>query len=193
MPEWPRIRQVPARSAWDRLRGSRQWRPQLCRSEAPTADLRWPDRRQNQRPAAQVAPPPPSPLHRGRSLRRYDISILQAEFSLTQVLDRPICDLAVEDQLNLLRASKIEVLTDYVLDAGVFVIDVQGRSDVLRSGRGPRSNRLVVRTMASCNGVPTRWAINPIKTAGCAVKRSCNGVPATSAVSIAQSTACGVK
>src|SRR5215467_11282572 len=69
MPEWPRIRQVPARSAWDRLRGSRQWRPQLCRSEAPTADLRWPDRRQDQRPAAQVAPPPPSPLHRGRSLR----------------------------------------------------------------------------------------------------------------------------
>ena len=30
-----------------------------------------------------------------------------------------------------------------------------------------RSNRPAVRAMGSCNGVPTRWAINPIKTAGC--------------------------
>src|SRR6516165_4293963 len=29
---------------------------------------------------------------------------------------RAICDLAIEDQFNLLRASKIEVLTDYVLE-----------------------------------------------------------------------------
>ena len=41
--------------------------------------------------AAQVAGPAAPPVHRRRRAAgyRYDISILQAEFSLTQMLDRP--------------------------------------------------------------------------------------------------------
>src|SRR6516162_1828216 len=46
------------------------------RTPSAAADLRWSDRRQDQRPAAQVAPPPPSPLHRGRSLRRLPLRYL---------------------------------------------------------------------------------------------------------------------
>ena len=47
---------------------------------------------QDRRPAAQVAAPPAASLYgRDRAAGyRYDLSILQAEFSLTQVLDRPV-------------------------------------------------------------------------------------------------------
>ena len=49
-------------------------------------------RREDRRAAAQVAGAACPPLHRARPPAgyRYDISILQAEFSLTQVLDRPL-------------------------------------------------------------------------------------------------------
>src|SRR6516162_2236828 len=53
-----------------------------------------------------------------------------------------------------------------------------------------RSKRSVVRTMSSCNGVPTIWAINPIKTAGCANKRSCNAGPAKLIVLFVKSMGC---
>jgi hypothetical protein len=49
-------------------------------------------------------------------------------------------------------------------------------ADRLRMSWPSRSKRPVARTMSSCNGVPTIWAIKPIRTAGCAVKASCNGV-----------------
>ena len=41
-------------------------------------------------------------------------------------------------------------------------------ADVARMSWPSRSKRPVVRTMSSCNGVPTIWAIKPIRTAGCA-------------------------
>ena len=55
--------------------------------------LRRPVGRQDRRAAAQVAGAPAPPVHRRRTAQagyRYDVSILQAEFSLTQVLDRPL-------------------------------------------------------------------------------------------------------
>jgi hypothetical protein len=66
-------------------------------------------------------------------------------------------------------------------------------ADVARMSWPSRSKRSVVRTMSSCNGVPTIWAINPIKTAGCATKTSCNGEPAAVAVPIEESTGCAVE
>src|SRR6516225_78948 len=39
-------------------------------------------------------------------------------------------------------------------------------ADVARMSWPSRSKRPVVRTMSSCNGVPTIWAIKPIRTAG---------------------------
>ena len=53
-----------------------------------------------------------------------------------------------------------------------------------------RSKRSVVRTMSSCNGVPTIWAINPIKTAGCANRRSCNAGLAKLIVLFVKSMGC---
>ena len=55
-------------------------------------------------------------------------------------------------------------------------------ADVARMSWPRRSKRPAVRTMSSCNGVPTIWAIKPIRTAGCAIKTSCNGDPAAVAV-----------
>jgi hypothetical protein len=56
-----------------------------------------------------------------------------------------------------------------------------------------RNKRSVVRTMSSCCGVPTRWAIKPIRTAGCAVKRSCSGERAKMLVLSMEPIACVVK
>ena len=66
-------------------------------------------------------------------------------------------------------------------------------ADVARMSWPSRSRRPVVRTMSSCNGVPTIWAIKPIRTAGCAIKTSCNGEPAGAAVPPANSTGCAVE
>ena len=56
-----------------------------------------------------------------------------------------------------------------------------------------RSKRSVARTMSSCNGVPTIWAIKPIRTAGCSVKTSCNGDRAALAVSTAEPMGCAIE
>jgi hypothetical protein len=48
-------------------------------------------------------------------------------------------------------------------------------SEAARMSWPRRNKRSATRTMSSCSGVPARWAIKPIRTAGCAVKRSCNG------------------
>ena len=50
-----------------------------------------------------------------------------------------------------------------------------GPSDMARMSWPRRNKRSAVRTMSSCCGVPTRWAIKPMRTAGCAVMRSCSG------------------
>jgi hypothetical protein len=62
--------------------------------------------------------------------------------------------------------------------------------DVARMSCPSRSKRSVVRTMSSCNGVPTIWAIKPIRTAGCAIRISCNGEPAALAVPLKESMGC---
>src|SRR5262249_46024088 len=65
-----------------------------------------------------------------------------------------------------------------VADPGVrLVVDhgVGGPRAMARMSWPRRNKRSVVRTRSSCSGVPTRWAIRPIRTAGCAVMTSCNG------------------
>jgi hypothetical protein len=72
--------------------------------------------------------------------------------------------------------------------------DCAARSaDVASMSCTSSSKRTVVRTMSSCNGVPTIWAIKPIKTAGCSVKTSCNGEPAGGAAPITESTGCAIE
>src|SRR6202030_1879239 len=66
-------------------------------------------------------------------------------------------------------------------------------ADVARMSWPSRSRRPVVRTMSSCNGVPTIWAIKPIRTAGCAVKTSCNGDHAALAVSMGGPMGCAIE
>ena len=51
----------------------------------------------------------------------------------------------------------------------------RGPRDMARMSWPRRNKRSAVRTMSSCCGVPTRWAIKPIRTAGCAIMRSCSG------------------
>jgi hypothetical protein len=41
-----------------------------------------------------------------------------------------------------------------------------GPCDMARMSCPSRNNRSVVRTMSSCSGVPTRWAIKPMRTTG---------------------------
>src|SRR5215813_823807 len=65
-------------------------------------------------------------------------------------------------------------------------------ADVARMSLPSRSKRAAVRAMSSCNG-PTKWAIKPIRTAGCADKSSCNGEPAISPVLPTGPMGCAVK
>src|SRR5215470_779060 len=65
--------------------------------------------------------------------------------------------------------------------------------DMARMSWPRRSKRSVVRTMSSCCGVPTRWAIKPMRTAGCAIKRSCSGERTKMPVSPMEPIACGVE
>src|SRR5215471_3160548 len=65
-------------------------------------------------------------------------------------------------------------------------------ADVARMSLPSRSKRAAVCAMSSCNG-PTKWAIKPIRTAGCADKSSCNGEPAKSSVLSAEPMSCAVE
>ena len=66
-------------------------------------------------------------------------------------------------------------------------------ADLERISWPSRGKRSVVRMTSSCNGVPTIWAINPIKTADCAIKRSCNGGLTGLAVWIAEPIGCSAE
>jgi hypothetical protein len=68
-----------------------------------------------------------------------------------------------------------------------------GRSDMARMSWPRRNKRSVVRTMSSCSGVPTRWAIKPMRTAGCAVKRSCSGERTKMPVLAMEPTGCVIE
>src|SRR5215475_6211340 len=70
---------------------------------------------------------------------------------------------------------------------------VGGPRDMARMSWPRRNKRSVVRTMSSCCGVPTRWAIKPIRTAGCAVKRSCSGERTKMLILSMEPIACVVK
>src|SRR5215470_3603586 len=65
-------------------------------------------------------------------------------------------------------------------------------ADVARMSLPSRSKRSAVRAMSSCNG-PTKWAIKPIRTAGCGDKSSCNGEPALLSVLPAEPRGCAVE
>ena len=65
--------------------------------------------------------------------------------------------------------------------------------DMARMSCPRRSKRSAVRTMSSCCGVPTRWAIKPMRTAGCAVKRFCGGERMKMPVLSTEPIACAVK
>src|SRR5580658_6204783 len=71
-----------------RLRSARQRHSELHRPDPPATNLRRPLGREDRRSAAQMAAPAAAPVHRRRPGGQ--LSLLQAEFSLTQVLDRPL-------------------------------------------------------------------------------------------------------
>ena len=119
LPQRPRVRQAAARQGGHRLRGAGQRHPVLCRSAAPAGDLRRPVGGQDRRAAAQVAAPSAASLHRRRPAAgyRYDISILQAEFALTQVLDRPMhgrlfFEQVIRENLDLGRPDQVQLIFD---------------------------------------------------------------------------------
>ena len=88
----PRIRQAAARAERHHLRGARQRHFKLRRPWAPAADLRRLSAEKIDgflRRWLDLLPHPFTATDR-KAGYRYDISILQAEFSLTQVLDRPV-------------------------------------------------------------------------------------------------------
>ena len=67
----------------------------------------------------QVAGDPAAPVHRRRPGRgyRYDLSILQAEFSLTQMLDRPVSgrvffEQVIRDNLDIGRPDQVSLIFD---------------------------------------------------------------------------------
>ena len=108
---------------------SRRWTTAFAACRRPrraAADLRRSRPRQDRRAAAQVA---------GRSCRirspppdraagyRYDVSILQAEFSLTQVLDRPqtgriFFEEVIRENLDLGRPDQVQLIFDRAIVAG---------------------------------------------------------------------------
>src|SRR5262245_28344876 len=87
--------------------------------------------------------------------------------------NRPGIETHRSSGLNDRQALALMAVADF---AERLVVDhAGGLWDRARISRPRRSNRSVVRTRSSCSGVPTRWAIKPIRTAGCAVRTSCNG------------------
>ena len=120
LPERPRIRQAPARH--DKASPSR-------RSTTASSPVPIPQRLQAicdglsaakiDRPAAQVAAPSAASLHRHdrRAGYRYDLSILQAEFALTQVLDQPVhgrlfFEQVIRENLDLGRPEQVQLIFD---------------------------------------------------------------------------------
>src|SRR5258706_9019217 len=90
---------------------------ELRRPPAASADLRRLVGRDDRPLAAQVAAPPPPSVHRrgSKGRFRYDISILQAEFSLTQVLDRPVhgrlfFEQVIRENLDLGRPDEVQLI-----------------------------------------------------------------------------------
>ena len=87
---------------------------------AAAGDLRRPVGGEDRRPAAQVAAPccrTRSPAADREAGYRYDISILQAEFSLTQVLDRPVpgrvfFEQVIRENLDLGRPDQVQLIFD---------------------------------------------------------------------------------
>ena len=93
---------------------------ELRRSHAAAATLRRTLGRKDRRAAPQVAGAPrrtPSPPRIAAAGYRYDVSILQAEFSLTQVLDRPFTgrvffEEVIRENLDLGRPDQVQLIFD---------------------------------------------------------------------------------
>ena len=88
----PRVPQAAVGEARRRVRGAEQRRPKLRRCGPYVAPCRRPDGVADRRPCATLLARPPQPFSRAdrRASIRYDISILQAEFALTRMFDRPV-------------------------------------------------------------------------------------------------------
>ena len=115
----PRVRQAATGQGGHRLRGPGQRHPLLRRPPTAATALRRPVGRQDRRPAEQMAGAAPPSLHRPGPRRRlrYEVSILQAEFSLTQVLDRPLTgriffEEVIRENLDLGRPDQVQLIFD---------------------------------------------------------------------------------
>ena len=103
-----------------RLRGPGQRHPVLRRPQTPAGHLRRLSAEQDRRAAAQVAGDAAASLHAPRIAQagyRYDVSILQAEFSLTQVLDRPLTgrvffEEVIRENLDIGRPDQVQLIFD---------------------------------------------------------------------------------
>ena len=118
VPERPRVRQAAAGQGGHRLRGARQRHPELRRSRSGCRRIcdglsaakidallrKW----------LRLLPHPFTGADR-RAGYRYDLSILQAEFSLTQVLDKPqhgrlFFEQVIRENLDLGRPEQVQLI-----------------------------------------------------------------------------------
>ena len=90
-----------------------------CDEPGAAAHLRWAGRQEDRPLPAQMAARLPHPFHRRdrRAGYRYDVSILQAEFALTQVLDRPVTgriffEQVIRENLDIGRPGQVQLIFD---------------------------------------------------------------------------------
>ncbi len=103
----------------DRLRGPGQRHPLVRGPRAPAGHLRRPLGGEDRRAAAEVAAAVAPSVHAAdrKAGYRYDVSILQAEFSLTQVLDRPVTgriffEEVIRENLDIGRPDQVQLIFD---------------------------------------------------------------------------------
>ena len=114
-----RVPEAAADEAGCRVRVARQRHPALLGPRTPAAPGRPVDGEEGRRAAAQVAGPPAHPFtvsDRQQGIR-YDVSILRAEFALTQVFDRPaqgrvFFEEAVRENLDMGRPDHVQLIFD---------------------------------------------------------------------------------
>ena len=114
-----RVSQTPACRTGRGVRGAGQRRQVLCRPRAAASALRWTVGGEDRSIVPQVARPPAASVSaRDRAAGyRYQLSILQAEFSLTQVLDQPVTgriffEEVIRENLDLGRPDPVQLMFD---------------------------------------------------------------------------------
>ena len=167
VPERPRVRQTTAGAR--RASPSRRSTTASCRCADPKrlqAICDGLSAAQDRRAAAQVAAPSAASLHRRgpQAGYRYDLSILQAEFSLTQVLDRPVhgrifFEQVIRENLDLGRPDQVQLIFDRGSSAahpGRFRTRVltEGSSHLCTSTTSARASSSITRKAARCGPRP---------------------------------------